>query len=336
MPELNDVYYNASQYGTQIVSGGNFYTAPIGFGLKPMHTTAYEIGFRQQVGENVAFDLTGFYKNIKGQPGASRIIADPLSQITTYNYITNGDFATTKGLEFKIQVRRTKNLSAQLNYTLTDAEGTGSGETAYLSAVDRNEVTPTLVSPLDFSQTHRGSINLDYRFGRDEGGLIFNQFGANLLFNFNSGHPYTTVYYPPGGQVNAYDAAVDYMLDTRSREAREPINSSSTPWVFNTDLRLDKSFDVTEEISATLYMRVTNLFNSKNPINVYQATGSASDDGHLANPDYSAAWIDTYGADYVDMYKAINQENGQAYLDFLGQELYSQPRQILFGIKLVY
>ncbi len=336
MPELNDVYYNSSQYGTQIVSGGNFYTAPVGFGLKPMHTTAYEVGFRQQVGENVAFDLTGFYKNIKGQPGASRIIANPLSEITTFNYITNGDFATTKGLEFKLQVRRTKNLSAQLNYTLTSAEGTGSGETAYLSAVDRNAETPTIVSPLDYSQTHRGSINLDYRFGRDEGGPVLNQLGANVLFSFNSGHPYTSVYYPPGGQVNAYDAGVDYMLDTRSREAREPINASETPWVFNTDLRLDKSFTVTDDLTATIYMRVTNLFNSKNPVNVYEATGSSSDDGHLADPNYSGDFVNVYGEQYIEMYKAINGKNGQSYLDFVGEELYDNPRQILFGIKVVY
>lgn len=235
-----------------------------------------------------------------------------------------------------MQVRRTKNLSALFNYTLTSAEGTGSGETAYLSAVDRNAETPTIVSPLDYSQTHRGSINLDYRFGADEGGLVFNRSGANFLFSFNSGHPYTSVYYPPGGQVNAYDAGVDYMLDTRSREAREPINASETPWVFNADLRLDKSFTITEDLAATVYMRVTNLLNTKNPINVYEATGSSSDDGHLANPDYSGGDVSVYGQDYVDMYKAINGKNGQSYLDFLGEELYSNPRQILFGIKVVY
>ncbi|RMH60907.1 MAG: TonB-dependent receptor, partial [Calditrichaeota bacterium] len=187
MPQLNDVYYNSTQFGTQIVSGGNYYTNPIGFGIQPMRTTSYEIGFRQQVGDNAAFDITGFYKNVKGQPAARRQFADAGALITTYNYITNGDFATTKGLEFKLTLRRTKNLLAQLNYTYTQAEGTGSGETAYLSAVDRNSETPTIVSPLDFNQRHRGSVNLDYRFGPDEGGAIFNNFGANLLFTFNSG-----------------------------------------------------------------------------------------------------------------------------------------------------
>jgi len=337
MPELNDVYYGSYTFGTQIVSGGNFYINPVGYGMKPIKTTSYEIGFRQQITENAAFDITGFYKNVKGQPAARRIFADPLSEITTYNHITNGDFATTKGLEFSLRMRRTQNIAAQVNYTYTLAEGTGSGETAYLSAVDRNSATPTIVTPLDFNQKHRGTVNLDYRFGRDEAGPIFNRFGANVLFTFSSGHPYTRVYYPPGGQVNAYDAGVDYMLDTRSRQALEPINASSTPWTYNVDLRLDKAFDITADLEGMVYLRVTNLFNTKNVINVFQATGSADDDGHLGNPDYSQAFIRANGGEnYIDMYKAVNLENGQAYLDQVGLELFSQPRQIMLGIKLTY
>jgi hypothetical protein len=36
------------------------------------------------------------------------------------------------------------------------------------------------------------------------------------------------------------------------------------------------------------------------------------------------------------MYKAINLENGGAYRGLLGLELYGQPRQIFFGIRLNY
>ena len=143
---------------------------------------------------------------------------------------------------------------------------------------------------------------------------------------------------PPVEQfIDAYDAGVDYMYDTRTREALEPVNSSTTPWTSNIDLRIDKSFKVLDNLSAQIYMRVTNLFNSKNVINVFQATGSAQDDGFITDPVRSESFINTYGGqDYVDMYKAINLDNGQAYWDATGLQLYGTPRQIMLGMKLIY
>ncbi len=336
LPNLSSIYTSDRQYAQQIVIGGFYFSNPIGYGLDPVRTTNYEIGFRHQLSDFAAVDITGFYRNIKGQIQVIQQQADPTSKISSYARLANGDFATTKGVEFKLTLRRVNRLQAQFNYTLTDAEGSGSNSTSYRAALDRGTPVPTVTSPLDYSQTHRGSINLDYRFGRNDGGKIFERFGANLLFTFNSGHPYTLVTAPPGGQVDAYSAGVDYMSDTRSRSALEPINSSTTPWNFLADLRLDKTFSITDKIDAQVYMRVNNLFNTKNVLNVYQKTGSATDDGYLSDPAISGQNVEQYGQGYVDMYKAIVLENGGAYRSQLGLELFGQPRQIFFGVKLTY
>ena len=336
MPELNNVYYNNRQLGRQIVSGGFFYLAPIGFAMDPMKTTQYELGFRQQMGEVAAIDITGFYKNVKGYPTTVRVPAAPGADIQTYYAITNGDFATTKGLEFKVNLRRVNRLQAQLNYTLTDAEGTGSGESTYYGAVYRGTQVPTITSPLEFEQTHRGSVILDYRWGVNDGGPVLERLGANAVFTFSSGHPYTTAYAPPGGQADPYTAGVDYMQDPRSREALEPINSSMTPWNFNIDLRLDKSFNIVENLVGTVYIRVTNLLDTKNVINVYQMTGSAVDDGYISDPTRYASNLNAYGPEYLDLYRAINSVNGASYLSSVGNELYNSPRQIFVGLKLTY
>jgi hypothetical protein len=337
MPELNNVYYNNRQYGRQIYQGGFFYLQPIGAGMDPMRTTQYEVGFRQQIGEVAAFDIAGFYKNIKGYPSTVKVVADPNAIIAgDYFTIANGDFATTRGLEFKLTLRRTARLQAQMNYTLTSAEGTGSGETTYYGAVYRNSQVPTITSPLDFEQTHRGSIILDYRWGVNDGGPILEQLGANVVFNFSSGHPFTFAYAPPGGQADAYTAGVDYMNDPRSREALEPINSSITPWNFNLDLRLDKSFNIIDQLRATVYIRATNLLNTKNVINVYQNTGSAVDDGYISDPDRYASNLQEHGPEYLDLYRAINTTNGESYLSQIGNELYGHPRQIFVGLRLNY
>ena len=334
---LNDFYNSSKEYGRQI-GGGYFYLAPLGFDMEPIRTTSYEIGFRQQISDNAAFEIAGFYKNVKGQIPVDRVVPDAGATIQSYNYLTNGDFATTKGLEFKLTLRRINRLQSMLNYTYTNAEGTGSGETSYFSPVDQISQRPTRLNPLDYNQTHRGSINLDYRFGKDDGGIVLEQFGVNMIYNFNSGHPYTLVS-ATAGQSDQTDVGVDYMNDTRSRKAREAVNASTTPWFHEVALRVDKSFNITDKILATVYVRVNNLLNTKNVINVYEATGSAQNDGFLdgtISETVRDSYVNNYGEDYVTMYKAINLENGQAYWDIINRQLYSNPRQIFLGMKLVF
>lgn len=339
MPRFSYIYWNSYNYGRQI-AGGNYYSNPVGFNLDALETISYEVGFNQQIGDNAAIDISGFYKNVKGEVQADRITPSAgANEIQAYNVLTNGDFATTKGMEIKLTLRRINRLQAQLNYTYTSAEGTGSGATSFISAVDRLSQRPTTLNPLDYNQTHRGSVILDYRFGKDDGGPVFEQLGVNLLYTFNSGHPYTLVT-TSGGQAGQYDMGVDYLSDTRSRQALEPINSSTTPWNHLIDLRIDKSFNITNDLLATVYMRVNNLFNTKNILNVFPVTGSPEDDGVLSgviNQKKTESFINAYGGeDYIKMYKAINLENSQAYWSYTGRQIYGTPRQIFLGIKLAY
>ncbi len=337
MTELNNIYFGTFAYAQQIVISGNYFQNPVGYGLEPTRTTSYEIGFRKQLSQVAAIDISGFYRNIRGQIQVGAQDVDPTSGLSRYSILQNGDFATTKGLDFKLTLRRTNRLQGQLNYTYSQAEGTGSNENSYRSALERATPVPTTVSPLDFNQAHTGSINLDYRYGKNDGGPILENLGLNVLFTFSSGHAYTFAEPLVGGQADPYTAGTDYMADTRSRKAREALGASTTPWNFLTDLRIDKAFNLTDKLRATLYMRVQNFFNSKNVINVFPNTGSADDDGFISNRAISQATIDANGGEeYVQLYRAINLENGQAYWDATGNELYGSPRQIFFGIKLNY
>jgi hypothetical protein len=335
MPELETIYAGNSALSRQMVNPRFSFQNPFGLGLEPVRTTSYEIGFRQQISSVAAFDITGFYRNIKGQVQVDRV--EPTNGLTPFNTLVNSDFATTKGMEFSLNLRRVNRIQAQLNYTLTQAEGTGSSRTSAVGALERETPRPTVISPLDYEQTHRGSVILDYRFGSEEGGPVFKNFGANMLIRFNSGHPYTFAK-SEVGQSDAYASGVDYMTDPRSRRALEPVGSSRTPWNYNFDLRLDKTFKLMEDLQATVYMRVNNLFNTKNVINVYDATGLADDDGFYNNPNIEQrnSYLQQYGESWLNFYKTINIENGQAYWDLLGRELYGHPRQIFFGVKLSY
>jgi hypothetical protein len=181
-------------------------------------------------------------------------------------------------------------------------------------------------------------MNLDYRVSGTNS--LLDGLGSNMLFTFNSGHNFTYVYRPVGGQVSAFDAGVDYMDDTRSRQALESIGASQTPWVYNLDLKLDKRFAF-GDYGVTVFARVNNLFDRRNALNVYQATGSADDDGFISSEVYSQAFIDLYGddpdgdgvTDYEEMYRAINIDNDESYRTSVGDNLISAPRQAFVGFS---
>ncbi len=329
-PPLNTLY---TSRGTQGVSfeGGNFIPNPVGFGLDPERTTQYEIGFRQQISDYAAFDVTGYYKDIKGQIQVERVTVDAGAEAGSYNTLVNGDFATTKGVEIGFTLRRTGRIQAQVNYTFADAKGTGSSPTSAVSSLENGTQYPSVISPLDFNNAHRGSVNLDYRFGKDDSGPILERLGANVLFTFNSGHPYTLSEGTIGQQGPEQGALVEN--DPRNSFPLESINASITPANFVIDLRLDKTVDI-GPLSTNFFLYVQNLLNTKNVINVYRRSGSAEDDGFLSDPELSGSVVAAQGTGYVDLYRAINLENGTHYFSTTGLDLWGTPRQIRFGVKL--
>jgi hypothetical protein len=220
-----------------------------------------------------------------------------------------------------------------MNYTFADAKGTGSASNSSVSSIENGTLTPTVISALDFSQTHRGSLNLDYRWDENEGGSILERLGMNILFTFNSGHPFTYSTGSPGQQGVELGALVEN--DARFSNPLEPVNVSTTPWNFNVDFRIDKTVNL-GPLSANFYIYIQNLLNTKNVINVYRRSGNAEDDGYLSNPTLSSSVIASQGPRYVEMYRAINLALGQHYRTVTGNDLWSNPRQMRFGVRLEY
>ncbi len=337
LPELNRLYDGVRFLAARISPisrvGYSLGSTPAGTGflVKPERTTQYEVGIRQTLTDNFAFTITGFYKDLKDQIQLNRVLNDV--GVPIFVAYGNSDFGTVKGLELTLELRRTNRLQAKVNYTLSDARGTASNPSSSRNAVsDQSDVRfPSFINPLDYNQTHRGSLMLDYRWGKGDGGPILEGLGANFIFTFNSGHAFTKILEPQNlGQANVWVIGVQPLSDPRTRNPVEPINSSSTPWVFNVDLNASKVFYF-EGFTAELYVNVLNLFDSKQIVNVFPNTGTAYDDGwlrsHLAAP-YVAI------PNYVDFYRAVNINNRWAYMSVTGNDIYGAPRQIRVGLKL--
>lgn len=335
MPRLNQFYGSTNDYIVSF-SGGNFIPNPFGNGIEPERTIQYEIGFSQQISDVFAFDVTTFYKDIRGQLQIVRITAAPGANASAYNALANGDFATTKGLELSLTLRRTNRVQGSVSYTYSSAQGTGSTTNSAVGGIENASQLPTVISPLTFNQTHRGSVNFDYRFGKGDGGPILERLGLNALLTFNSGHPYTLL----GGTGGQQDVPMEGDLlnsgDPRFRNPLEPIGSSTTPWVLNLDLRLNKTVSF-GKINADFYVYSTNVLNRRNVINVYERTGNAYDDGFFGLSQSANVIAGNGGANYVDTYEKINYANRQHLLNrTAGVDLFAAPRQIRFGVNIQY
>ena len=320
---LRDVYLGYAMSASNI-RGGYAITAPVGFGLKPEQTTQYDFGFRQQIGDNLAFDIGAFYKDIRDQIQQQQIPAASGAQHLAYYAWVNGDFATTSGVSLKIDLRRTERVQASLDYTYSDARGTGSAPSTAFRAIwlapTETPYLPKYTTALDFDQTHRGSLNIDYRFGRDDGPAFggmhpLERLGLNLLFTFNSGHPYTRV------DENSYG---------NRRQPVEVLNESHTPWMFQLDARLDKTVTIAG-LDVNFYIWVINVLDTKNVEDVFMQSGSASDDGYLSTiaGKQLLQTYEQYGTVYADLYRDYYYQTA-----IMNANLYGPPRQVRLGLRL--
>jgi hypothetical protein len=334
-PPLYTTYVSRAN-ALRYLAGGNFFLSPIGYNIAPVRTTQYEIGFSQQFTDAAAFDVTGFYKNTEGQLQYAFFPQAASSLVPSFYAYTNGDFETVAGLEFSIHVRRTNRFMAEVNYTLQDARGTNSFANSGngLAQVAGNTVKPSMVVPLDYAETHRGSVSLDYRWDRGDGGPILERLGLNLLFTFNSGHPFTLANGSAGQQGPDLGGILNNQ-DSRSRFPAEPIGASTTPWFYQLDLRIDKTIAIAT-VDVNIYAYVQNILNTQNVLNVYYRTGNAYDDGWLSDPVASGKSVEQYGPKYVALYQVMNLQDNQNQIRTNGFSNFGVPRQVRVGAKIEF
>ncbi|MBL0175337.1 MAG: TonB-dependent receptor [Ignavibacteria bacterium] len=320
---LRDVYLGNAVISSNI-KGGYAVSSPVGFGLRPERTTQYDFGFRQQIGENFAFDIGAYYRDIRDLIQQRQVTASPGAEHPAYYAWVNGDFATTSGVSLKMDLRRVERVQLSIDYTYSDARGTGSSPSSAFRALwlttTETPFLPKYPMLLDFDVKHKGSLNFDYRFGGNDGPDIFGvkaleRMGANLLFTFNSGRPYTRV--------------SEFSFGDR-RTPVEAINSSRTPWVFQLDGRIDKTVEI-GPFNLNVYVWVINVLNIKNITGLYATSGGANDNGFLATDE---------GRNRIANYAAYDDVFGELYKEFYRQSVlmnanvYGAPRRIYLGLRV--
>ena len=277
--------------------------------LKPERTIDYEVGFQQRLTETSKLKVSAYYKEIRNWIQVRTFFPVPI--ITQYTTYDNLDFGTVKGFSFEYELRRTGNATLNANYTLQFADGTGSDANSQRGLTSRGNLRTLF--PLNYDERHRLNFNFDYRFFKDQSNIpkFLADAGLNLQAIGVSGRPYTARRTP---------------LELGGTQTIGSINGARKPWTFTLNARIDKTINFAKGGGLNIYCRVSNLLNRQNVLNVYPATGSATDDGFLASAN---------GQD-----KLRNIQNSvrevEAYLAsyqwaIINPGLYSLPRRIYIG-----
>lgn len=299
-PQLNRMFVSFLRFAANLEQGN--FTISGNPNLEPVKTTAYEVGFQQQLGSAASVDLTAFYKELTGYIQVRNVVGATPVVYATY---VNGDYGTVKGLSFSFNLRRTGYVQALVNYTLQYAGGTGSTANTQYKIAWQGGNYPTFVSPLDFDQRHTGSINLDFRTtDKDKIGRA----GMNFLFTFGSGRRYTPTI------VNSI------VFPTTSDVPVAAMNSGTMPFVSQLDVKIDKTFNVLSS-NVTVYFWIENVLNTRNVRLVYTGTGMANEDGWLET-DAGKQWVNTI-TNQVALYNLYQADPFN----------YETPRIIRLGVK---
>lgn len=295
-------------------------------GLLPEKTTDYEVGFRQTLSKSSAITISAFYRELSNMIQVRKIYA---AYPNTYRSYDNIDFGTVKGLQLNYDLRRTSNVRLTVGYTLQFADGTGSGDRTNLELVDTDQPNLRVLTPLDFDQRHTLVASFDFRYEKGAnyngpiwfGKQIFSDAGINLIAKANSGTPYTRQSRPTQ-EGNAIG-----WQDNGQRAVEGGVNQGRNPWRFTVDMRMNKLFAIKagkKTIDTEVYLQVQNLFDIRNVIAVYRATGNPDDDGYLASVDgQNAANSQVDPQAFIDQYniKVLNPDN------------YSLPRRARLGVN---
>ncbi len=327
-PRFRDLYLSLNpnlQRGNQVVGNPE---------LKPSRNVQYELGLTRAITQDMKFNVTAYYKDVYNMAQFERIFIAP----TPYDLLKNLDYANIKGMEVTLSKRPRRYLSFNLSYVLQYAQGTNSDsydQYEYHSRDATDPVTgkprvfPQTVKPLDFDRRHSFVLQADWRFPDDFKLTALRRFGVNVISEANSGLPYTKRDYK-GNRVGT-------------------TNQYRKPWTYNTDLTLDKSFDIWGR-EINFFVQVFNLFDRINILDVYPATGRPDEDGYRLDPgaigapgeDYEHVyweWIkakDTNGDGEIsaeEQYAAYNQ----AYSIYVEDPMnYGPPREIRVGFYVAF
>jgi len=269
--------------------------------LEPESTVQYEIGLQQQITDDIAVDITAYYKNIKNLLGIESVTT---TDAVGYTRFINRDYGDVKGITFGLR-KNSGMINGALNYSFSYANGSSSSpeELALVQAATQIGGEPfqfvdRKILPLDWDQRH--TLNLIVNITQP------NDWTVGFVGFLNSGLPYSPTF------IERFD-----ILE------REYKNRASKPLRWSIDLKAKKFFTL-GPVNYAVFVKIDNLFDNLNQNDVYSASGSADQPVRLPETE--------------ELEKERLLQEGHFTLSEIDNrpEWYSSPRRIQFGVEIFF
>ncbi|UCH78766.1 MAG: TonB-dependent receptor [Candidatus Coatesbacteria bacterium] len=227
--------------------------------LLPQKTVQYEIGVEHLFTDDLKAKVSAYFKDIRDLIDTNRINYE---QGWNYTKIVNADFGSVRGMELALDKRMTRNFSGSLGYTFSVAKGLASNYYQGYNYAYRGWNVPNRENLLNWDQTHKVDLTVDYRFTLAE----IHGLGVNSTLSYGSGMPYSK---PPMGT------------------GQPEINAERMPWTIDWNVKGEYSLTYWG-LTYTAYCEVINLLNRENVYNF------GEDEGDGAGSDW-LPWYYFYG-----------------------------------------
>lgn len=260
-PVYRNVYINSdalsdsSEFftGLQLLMGNALVT--------PEAVTTYEFGIKNEFYPGWAYTILGYSKDYNSLLGAEVVRMGPVKYTTFVNY----DYGSSRGIEIILEKRKTRSspYGGQIQYSFSKAKANRADPWEGYRNQDDPLTMPKKEVLQSYDRTHDLLIQLIYDIYEKGGPYVFGFYPLSrtkfsMTTKYLSGAPYTPI------------------LSTTNRSG--PTNSERMPSIFNTNIALRKYITL-GPAKLTLGLIVRNIFNRKNPIDIYPRTGSPDDPG---------------------------------------------------------
>ena len=215
--------------------------------LKAEQTISGEVGIQQALSDDITFDLTGYFRDIRNLAGTATNLIPIYGGAATYVQYVNSDFGFVKGIVLSVTKRLTNHWSATLDYTLQSAKGNASDPNATINLYTGGARPEQQLASLNWDQAQTINATFSYVGEKD--------WGFSLIGQYGSGFPYT-----PSESLNLSQILT---------------NAGLKPSTFNIDLRAYKDFMLGNN-KLSIFLRVYNLLDTENMLNVYNDSGVAN------------------------------------------------------------
>ncbi len=301
--------------------------------MEPPRTTSYELGIAYNFYENYIVRVSGYYKDVTGEPG--NVTYTSADGLVTYTGQLNNKFEDIQGLEINF----TKNDNSwftgwiNFNYMLTKTGHTGLKTIVQNNAtLDDSYYYHDLTRSLPQPQVN---ANISFRSPKNWGPKVagthlLGDWSLSIFGTFKAGDYFSSTDWNPLG-------------------LKDPV-ILQWPDYYMVNLKLTKNVSI-GGITTSFYLDVDNVFNIKTNI-MYQ--GYAFDDGIGGQSDFknymASLHLPMYNSPAYDKLRAANPGQYVAGNDKVGDTnstskpyivnpsntywYYGQPRDIWFGMRV--